>query len=40
MEKSMEQFGDQMFVKHAPMVQQEGKDVKLFSKQRTLLTQY
>ncbi|QDS68262.1 hypothetical protein FKW77_010626 [Venturia effusa] len=24
MEKSMEQFGDQMFVKHAPMVQQEA----------------
>ncbi|TID17367.1 Telomere length regulation protein [Venturia nashicola] len=25
MEKSMEQFGDQMFVKHAPMVQQEAR---------------
>lgn len=25
MEKSMEQFGDQLFIKHAPMVQQEGK---------------
>lgn len=24
MERSMEQFGDQMFIKHAPMVQQEG----------------